>query len=161
MADEEVVVEKKKKSPALIIGALVIVGLILAGGISYFVTTKVMTDSVGKTVTHEPGVFVKLGDPKNGIIVNVGGVKSGRFLKVGIVLEMNPGDKRNFTEGKINIDAETKILDSVVQMLRAQKIDEFEPNKQDALKDQIKTELNKQLGEGSVYAVYVTNFVFQ
>ena len=74
---------------------------------------------------------------------------------------MNPGDKRNFTEGKINIDAETKILDSVVQMLRAQKIDEFEPNKQDALKDQIKTELNKQLGEGSVYAVYVTNFVFQ
>jgi len=133
----------------------------LAGGISYFVTTKVMTDSVGKAVTHEPGVFVKLGDPKNGIIVNVGGVKSGRFLKVGIVLEMNPGDKRNFTEGKINIDAETKILDSVVQMLRAQKIDEFEPNKQDALKDQIKTELNKQLGEGSVYAVYVTNFVFQ
>ena len=80
MADEEVVVEKKKKSPALIIGALVIVGLILAGGISYFVTTKVMTDSVGKTVTHEPGVFVKLGDLKNGIIVNVGGVKSGRFL---------------------------------------------------------------------------------
>lgn len=161
MADEEVV-ETKKKSPVLMIAALVIVGLILAGGISYFVTTKVMTDSVGsKAAAREPGIFVKLGDPKTGIIVNIGGVKSGRFLKVGIVLEMNPGDKNNFTEGKINTAAETKVLDSVVQMLRAQNIDEFEPAKQDALKQQLKAELNKQLGDGSVYEVYITNFVFQ
>lgn len=162
MAEEEVVVENKKKSPVVIIAALVVVGLILAGGISYFVTTKVMTDSVGqKAAPREPGIFIKLGDPKTGIIVNVGGVKSGRFLKVGVVLEMNPGDKKNFADGKINTAAETKVLDSVVQVLRAQKIDEFEPGKQDDLKQQLKTELNKQLGEGSVYEVYITNFVFQ
>ena len=49
-----------------------------------------------------PGVVVKLGDAKEGIIVNVGGVKASRFLKVGIVMEMNPGKKENLTDGKIN-----------------------------------------------------------
>lgn len=163
MADEEVVVEeKKKKSPIIMIAALVVIGLLLAGGISYFVTTKVMSDSAStKTAAKDPGTFVKLGDPKNGIIVNVGGMKSGRFLKVGIVLEMNPADKKIFTEGKLNPNAETKILDSVVQILRMQNMDDLEPGKQESLKNQIKGELNKQLGESTIYDVYITNFVFQ
>ena len=47
MADEEntnaaPVAEPKKKSPIIMIAALVLVGLALAGGISYFVTTKLM-----------------------------------------------------------------------------------------------------------------------
>ena len=66
----------------------------------------------------------------------------------------------NFKD-QASIATHDAIVTFVDQMLRAQKIDEYEPNKQDALKDQIKTELNKQLGEGSVYAVYITNFVFQ
>ncbi len=156
LAEEEI----KKKSPMLMIVGLIVVGLILAGGMSYFIATKVMTDSVGKVPTREPGVFVKLGDAKDGVIVNVGGVKSGRFLKVGVVLELDP-TKSSSKDGKIPSATETKILDSVLQLLRAQKIENFDPNKQEELKMQIKTEVNKVLGENTVYEVYITNFVLQ
>ena len=155
---------KKKKSPIIMIAVLVLVGLVLAGGISYFVTTKIMTSASngsGESQHHDPGVFVKLGDAKDGIIVNVGGIKAGRFLKVGIVMEMNPGKKDNVTDGKLNQVAETKILDTTLQILRSVKIDDFDASKQDELKKQIKDEVNKVLGEGSVYDVYITSFVLQ
>lgn len=159
MADEEV--EKRKKSPIILIIALVLIGLIFAGGISYFVTTKVMTDSVGKVAKRDPGIFVKLGDAKDGIIVNVGGVKSGRFLKMGIVLEMNPANDKNFKDGKIIPATETKVLDTVLQILRSQKVEEFDPTKQDSLKSLIKDQVNQTIGDGSVYEVYITTFVLQ
>lgn len=151
--------EEKKKSPMLMVIGLIVVGLILAGGVSYFIASKVMHDSPGKAEERKPGVFVKLGDPKEGIIVNVGGIKSGRFLKVGMVLELNPGD--NLKDGKIIPSAETKILDSVTQLLRAQKIEDFDPNKQENLKTLIKDEVNKAVGENTVQEVYITNFVLQ
>ena len=144
--------------------ALVLVGLVLAGGISYFVTTKLMTNTAasgGEAKHHDPGVFVKLGDAKEGIIVNVGGIKASRFLKVGIVMEMNPGKKDNLTDNKLNPLAETKILDTTLQILRTVKIDELDAAKQDELKQKIKADVNKVLGEGSVYDVYITSFVLQ
>ena len=171
MADEEKVApaappaaEPKKKSPIVMIAVLVLVGLILAGGISYFVTTKLMSGSMSdssESQHHDPGVFVKLGDAKEGIIVNVGGVKGGRFLKVGIVMEMNPGKKDNIKDGKLNTLAETKILDTTLQILRSEQIENFDASKQDALKAKIKDEVNKALGQGSVYDVYITSFVLQ
>ena len=171
MADEEKAApaappaaEPKKKSPIVMIAVLVLVGLILAGGISYFVTTKLMSGSMSdssESQHHDPGVFVKLGDAKEGIIVNVGGVKGGRFLKVGIVMEMNPGKKDNIKDGKLNTLAETKILDTTLQILRSEQIENFDASKQDALKAKIKDEVNKALGQGSVYDVYITSFVMQ
>ncbi len=171
MADEEKAApaappaaEPKKKSPIVMIAVLVLVGLILAGGISYFVTTKLMSGSMSdssESQHHDPGVFVKLGDAKEGIIVNVGGVKGGRFLKVGIVMEMNPGKKDNIKDGKLNTLAETKILDTTLQILRSEQIENFDASKQDALKAKIKDEVNKALGQGSVYDVYITSFVLQ
>ena len=171
MADEEKAApaappaaEPKKKSPIVMIAVLVLVGLILAGGISYFVTTKLMSGSMSdssESQHHDPGVFVKLGDAKEGIIVNVGGVKGGRFLKVGIVMEMNPVKKDNIKDGKLNTLAETKILDTTLQILRSEQIENFDASKQDALKAKIKDEVNKALGQGSVYDVYITSFVLQ
>ena len=168
MADEEntnaaAPVEQKKKSPIIMIAVLVLIGLVLAGGISYFVTTKLMTNTTASSESkhHDPGVFVKLGDAKEGIIVNVGGIKASRFLKVGIVMEMNPGKKDNLTDNKLNPLAETKILDTTLQILRTVKLDELDAAKQDELKQKIKTDVNKVLGEGSVYDVYITSFVLQ
>ena len=168
MADEEntnaaAPEEKKKRSQIIMIAALVLVGLVLAGGISYFVTTKLMTNTStsGESKHHDPGVFIKLGDAKEGIIVNVGGIKASRFLKVGIVMEMNPGKKDNITDNKLNPLAETKILDTTLQILRTVKIDELDAAKQDELKQKIKVDVNKALGEGSVYDVYITSFVLQ
>ncbi|MBQ1335842.1 MAG: flagellar basal body-associated FliL family protein [Selenomonadaceae bacterium] len=170
MADEEKEVESaepapKKKSPIILIAVLVIVGLVLAAGISFFVTTKLMADTAMDTGSsnkfHDPGVFIKLGDQKEGILVNVGGQKAGKFLKTSIILEMNPGKKDIIAEGKVLPVAETKIMDTVLQVLRSAKLEEFDATKQDDLKKKIKEEINGQLGEGSVYDVYITSFLLQ
>ncbi|MBR5910328.1 MAG: flagellar basal body-associated FliL family protein [Schwartzia sp.] len=157
----------KKKIPvmAIAIVVLVLVGIALAGGIAYFVASKLVAsshnESEGGPRYHDPGVFVKLGDPKEGILVNVGGVKAGHFLKIGIMLEMNPSKKEIITEGKMNPVAETKMMDTVLHILRSEPLDGYDAMKQDALKEKIKTEVNHELGEGSVYGVYITSFVLQ
>ncbi|MBQ7496963.1 MAG: flagellar basal body-associated FliL family protein [Selenomonas sp.] len=167
MADEEkeqeAAPEEKKKSPIILVVVLVLVGLVLAGGISFFVTTKMMSNPQTESVNehHDPGVFIKLGDAKEGILVNVGGQKAGKFLKASIVLEMNPGKKDNIVEGVLQPMAETKILDTTMQMLRSAKLDEFDAAKQDELKKKLKDELNERLGQGSVYDVYITSFLLQ
>ena len=158
----------KKKLPvmAIAIVVLVLVGIALAGGIAYFVASKLVTsskndDGGGAARYHDPGVFVKLGDPKEGILVNVGGVKAGHFLKIGIMIELNPGKKEVITEGKLNPVAETKLMDTVLHILRSEPLDGYDAAKQDALKEKIKTEVNHELGEGTVYGVYITSFVLQ
>ena len=165
---EEGVEEKpKKKIPvmAIAIVVLVLVGIALAGGIAYFITTSVVKNSQKEPESvsrfHDPGVFVKLGDPKEGILVNVGGVKAGHFLKIGIMIELNPGKKEVITEGKLNPVAETKLMDTVLHILRSEPLDGYDASKQDALKEKIKTEVNHELGEGTVYGVYITSFVLQ
>ena len=172
MADEEKEVEStpepKKKSPVILIAVLVVVGLALAAGISIFVTTKIMADAnvetdEGESRHHDAGVFIKLGDPKEGILVNVGGPRAGKYLKAGIVLEMNPGKKSVMNEDThaLQPDAEVKINDIVTQFLRATKVEDFDATKQDELKKQMKDALNAELGSGAVYDVYITSFLLQ
>ncbi|MBQ8698146.1 MAG: flagellar basal body-associated FliL family protein [Schwartzia sp.] len=157
----------KKKIPvmAIAIVVLVLVGIALAGGIAYFVASKLVVSSQKEPESvarfHDPGVFVKLGDPKEGILVNVGGVKAGHFLKIGIMIELNPGKKEVITEGKLNPVAETKLMDTVLHILRSEPLDGYDASKQDALKEKIKVEVNHELGEGTVYGVYITSFVLQ
>ena len=165
---EESAEEKpKKKLPIMIIAivVLVLVGIALAGGIAYFITTSVVKNSQKEPESasrfHDPGVFVKLGDPKEGILVNVGGMKAGHFLKIGIMVELNPGKKDVITAGKLYHVAETKLMDTVLHILRSEPLDGYDAAKQDALKEKIKTEVNHELGEGTVYGVYITSFVLQ
>lgn len=153
--------EEKKKFPMLMVVAIIVIGLILASGVSYYIASKVITGDHAGAVAREPGVFIRLGDQKDGIIVNVGGVKSGRFVKIGINLEMDPANEASIKEGKLVPAAEAKVMDTVLQVLRSRKIEEFDPDKQENLKVLIKEELNKAVGENSVYEVYITNFVLQ
>ena len=171
MADEEKEVEAaaepKKKSPIILIAVLVIVGLALAAGISIFVTTKIMADAnnneEGEPKYHDAGIFIKLGDPKEGILVNVGGPRAGKYLKAGIVLEMNPGKKAVINEETkaLQPDAAVKIDDVVTQFLRAVKIEDLDAANQDELKKQLKEALNAELGSAAVYDVYITSFLLQ
>ncbi len=171
MADDEKDVEStpepKKKSPIILIVVLVIVGLALAAGISIFVTTKIMADATvddsGEGRHHDAGVFIKLGDPKEGILVNVGGPRAGKYLKAGIVLEMNPGKKSVMNEETkaLHPDAQVKIDDIVTQYLRSVKIEDLDAGNQDELKKQLKDALNAELGSGAVYDIYVTSFLLQ
>lgn len=150
-----------KKSPVGLVIFLIVLGLLLAGGISYYIATSVVTDTSTEQVAKSPGCLIKLGDPKEGLILNVGGVNSGRFLKIGLVLEVKPDKDAANKEGKISTTDDVKILDTVVHVLRTLKLEDFEPNKQENLKILLKNEINKTLGYEKVYAVYITNFVLQ
>jgi len=151
-----------KKFSMVIIIVMIVVGLLLAGGISYFIATKIVTDkSVDKKVTqHEPGTFLKLGDVKDGLIINIGGLNSGRYLKISMIVEIKP-DKKAAPAGKMPSPDEIKIQDTAVSVLRLQKIEDFDPVKQEQLKELVKNEINKTFGEEKVYEVYITNFVLQ
>jgi flagellar FliL protein len=162
--------EPKKKSPIILIAVLAIVGLALAAGISVFVTTKIMADAAAghededEDGKHEPGIFLQLGDPKDGILVNVGGPRGGKFLKTTIVLEMNPNKKSVINEETkaFNPDAEIKIMDITIQFLRSTKIEDFDAEKQAELKKQLKDTINAEFGGSSaVFDVYIKNFLLQ
>lgn len=153
--------EGEKKFPLMLVVSLVVVGLLLAGGISYFIATKIVADKGDKKVTREPGVFIKLGDAKDGLVLNIGGVNSGRYLKIGLIVELKPVQKEVTKEGKMPSAEEIKILDTAVHVLRSQKIEDFEPGKQEALKETLKSRINEALGQDRVYEIYITNFVLQ
>ena len=168
--EEQAAEQPKQKSPMIMMVVVVVVAVLVAvaaaGGISYYIFSQAESpshaeDGGGGSSHRDPGVFYKLGDPKEGILVNVGGGRSGKFLKAGIVLELNPGKSENVTDGKVGSVAETKILDTTMQFLRAAPLEEFDAAKQDALKKQLKDALNERLGQGSVYDVYITSFLLQ
>lgn len=168
--EEQAAEQPKQKSPMLMMIVVVVVAVLVAvaaaGGISYYIFSQAESpsraeDGGGGGSHRDPGVFYKLGDPKEGILVNVGGGRSGKFLKAGIVLELNPGKSENVTDGKVGSVAETKILDTTMQFLRAAPLEDFDASKQDALKKQLKDALNERLGQGSVYDVYITSFLLQ
>lgn len=160
---EEVVEEKapKAKKPIFL---YVIVGLVLvlalAGGTAYYVVTHYLGGA--KTVQREPGFLMKLGDPKEGFIVNIGNASSGRYLKIGVILEMKPDKKLQAKESKGLSPDEIKIQDAVLHVLRSQRVEDYDPNKQEKLKETIKQEVNKALGsKDAVYEVYITNLLLQ
>ena len=161
---------QSKRKTIILIVVLVIVGLALAAGISLFVVTKVMGDIPGGSEEedsgpryHDAGVFVKLGDPKEGILVNVGGPRSVKYLKASIIVEFNPGKKAVINEETHSLqpDAEVKVNDVATQFLRATSLEDFDADKQDEFKKQLKDALNAALGGGSVYDVYITSFLLQ
>jgi len=162
MPDE--VVEEKAPAAKKPIFIYVAVGLVLvlalAGGTAYYVVTNYMGGAKTAVSHREPGFLMKLGDPKEGFIVNIGSASSGRYLKIGVILELKP-DKKLQAAGKTMSPEEIKIQDGVVHVLRSQRVEDYDPQKQDRLKDLIKQEVNKVLGRDSVYEVYITNILLQ
>ena len=143
-----------------LIAGLVIGALILCSGIAYYVVTHYFMDN-SKTVQREPGTFLKLGDAKDGLILNIGSVNSGRYLKIGLILELNPDKNSPPKEGKTLSPEEVKIQDTVLHVLRSQKAEDFDPSKQEHLKTLLKNEINSALGRERVYQVYITTFLLQ
>lgn len=157
------VADGEKSNKMMTIAGMIVLGLLLAGGISYFIATKIVSDKIvdTKAAQHEQGVFMKLGDLKDGLVVNIGGLNSGRYLKIGMILELKPDKKAVTSNGKLPSPDEIRILDTAVSVLRSQKIEDFDPLKQEQLKELLKKEINKAFGEDKVYEVYITNFVLQ
>ena len=161
MADE--VVEEKaaptKKPIFIYIAVGLVLVLALAGGTAYYVVTNYMGS--GKAAAPwEPGVLMKLGDPKEGFIVNIGTATSGRYLKIGVILELKP-DKNAKPAGKTLSPEEIRIQDAVLHVLRSQSVADYDPQKQERLKELIKQEVNRVVGREAVMEVYITNILLQ
>ena len=167
--------QPKKKLPttAIIIAVGVVLAIVLTIGISYVMVSKLIGDVAanggggggggggGEYRHSDPGVFIKLGDAKEGILVNVGGAKAGKFLKTSIIIEVNPEKEEIVKEGKMTASAETVALDTTMQILRSSPLEEFDADKQDELKKKLKEQLNQKLGMGTIYDVYITSFLLQ
>lgn len=156
--------EGEKKFPLVQIAIIGVVLLLLAGGISYLIASHIAGSNTGDTGSaryREPGVLFKVGDAKDGLIVNIGGGNSSRFIKTSVVLELRPSKNDTKSEGKGLNHEEVVISDAVVRVLRAQKVEDFDASKQDIIREKIKTEVNSALGEDKVMQVYITSFVLQ
>ena len=81
-------------------------------------------------------------------------------MKIGVILELKP-DKKLQAAGKTMSPEEIRIQDAVLHVLRSQRVEDYDPQKQDRLKELIKQEVNKVLGRESVYEVYITNILLQ
>ena len=82
----------------IIIIIVVITSIILAGGITFFVAAKIAADervqkegnATQPTVashTQQPRELIHIGDYKQGVVVNIGGV-TGRYLKIVMAVEV-------------------------------------------------------------------------
>lgn len=154
MAEEKK--EQAKFSITIIVTGAVVL-LLLAGGIAFYVASTMSASKGHTAITEEAGVLHKIGDPKDGLIVNIG----NRYVKTSIVLELRPTKNAENKESKgLNIE-EVKMSDAVVKVLRAQKAEDFDAARQEGLKDKIKAEVNTVLGGDRVMRVYITNIVLQ
>lgn len=156
MADEK---RAQQNFPIMSIVLAGIVLLLLAGGIAYYVASNMAGSKPQFSTSGEPGILYKIGDPKDGLVVNIG----TRYVKTSIVLEMRPGsnNKAENKESKgLNVE-EVKMSDAVVRVLRSQKPEDFEAVKQEVLKEKLKSEVNLALGDDKVTRVYITNIVIQ
>lgn len=152
--------EGQKKFPIAMIAVVGVLLLLLAGGVSYFIASYI-AGGKAPTSKYEPGVLYKVGDPKEGLIVNIGGGNTGHFVKTSIILELRPMKSSAAKESKGLSHEEVKMTDAVVRVLRAQKAEDFDAGKQEAIRDKIKSEVNAALGEDIVMHVYITSFVLQ
>ena len=163
MADEEL--DEKAPKPKKPIFIYIVIGLVivlaLAGGTAYYVVTHYFNPN--KVVQREPGVLMKLGDPKEGFVVNIGPSNSGRYLKIGVILELKPSKESADAHGAKGLSPEEiKIQDAVLHVLRSQKVEDLDPSKQERLKDAIKQAVNKALEKpDAVYEVYITTLLVQ
>jgi len=156
---DEVVEEKStpaKKPIFMYVAVGLVLVLALAGGTAFYVVTNYMGG--GKApAPREPGILMKMGDPKEGIIVNLGSTTGGRYLKIGVILELKP--EKTSAKAKTMSPEEVKIQDTVLHVLRSQRATDFDPQNQEHLKALIKQEVNKSLGREAVYEVYITNML--
>ena len=140
----------------LLIIFVIILTVAVAGGVSYFVMTKASDNTVSKPAN---GVMFKLGDPKEGLIINVGN-NNLHYAKMYVVLELNPS-KFKATEGReLNPEA-VKISDAAIRALKSRTLQDYDPSKQDDLRKIVRDEANQILGDNIIMNVYFTGLVVQ
>ena len=139
---------------------IILIGLLIflvAMGASYLLMKSLMaplmpqTEKDVKEVTIS-GSLVSAGE----FTTNVGDSAGNRYLKVEVSLEVN--DKK-LAEAETAKGYMPIVRDSIITILKSKTVADLDD--QDALKEEIKADLNKKMGKGFVKNVYFTNFIMQ
>ena len=145
----------KKKSPVMMIAAVIAVAAILGG---FVISNKVSAKSKdGGTAKKkmEPGPVMPLDE----FLVNLADPGGDHFLKVTVNLELDKDKGKTAESLKEQV---APIRDAVLSALCSKTRDEITPiGGRDKLKGEIKKDVNAALGEDDVQGVYFTNFVTQ
>lgn len=125
----------------------------LAVSVSTYVTKAVISP---QEAAPTKGIFVKLGDPKEGIITNIG----YHYVKIGLVMQVNEDDYPKVEGKAINL-VDTKATDTVISTLRSHPPEWYGSKNHNQIREEIKKNLNEVLGKKMVMEVYITNFIMQ
>lgn len=153
---EEKSTEVKEKSgldfKIILIGLLI---FLVAMGASYLLMKSLMAPLMPKTEESVKEVTISGGLISVGeFTTNVGDSAGNRYLKVEVSLEV--GDKKNAETMKEYLPI---IRDSILTILSSKTVADLDDRQ--ALKAEIKSDLNKKLGKGFIKNVYFTNYIMQ
>lgn len=137
---------------------IILIGLLIflvAMGASYFLMKSLMAPLMPKTEEAAKEVTINGGLVSAGeFTTNVNDPAGNRYLKVEVSLELS--DKKSVDS---IADYMPIIRDCILTILSSKTVVDL--NDREALKDEIKVDLNKKLGKGFVSSVYFTNFIMQ
>ncbi len=153
---EENSTEIKQKSgldfKIIVIGLLI---FLVAMGASYLLMKSLMAPLMPKTEKEVKEVTISGGLVSAGeFTTNVNDTAGNRYLKVEVSLEVS--DKKSAESIKEYMPI---IRDSIISILKSKTVADLDD--QVALKEEIKTDLNKKMGKGFIKSVYFTNFIMQ
>ena len=143
--------EKKKLNLIPIVLGVVVV-LVLAIGAKVFLGGSKASANGAKKAPVEVGISLPLEE----FLVNLNG-SSDHYLKTTLAL----GLKKGLTEEQVK-EHVPAMRDAILTVLQAKSMKELNsPKEREALKDEIKEHVNKEVGEEPVVKVYFTAFATQ
>jgi flagellar FliL protein len=138
---------------------IIIIGLVaflLAIAGSYFVARSVLAPLMPKEETKSEskgtGTLIDLGE----FTVNISDVSATRFLKTEVVLETNDSKLQKEVEESLS----PVIRDEIITILSSKTVADLDVHNRDELKNEIKTRLNRRLGN-KITNVYFDTFIMQ
>lgn len=156
MAEEKTpeIQEKSGFDFKIIVAGLII--FLIAMGASYFLMKNLMAPLLPKEDTESKevltGNLVEVGE----FTTNVGDIAGARFIKVEVFVEVS-GKK-----GSENINEFMPVIkDSILTILSSQNAADLDVRNRQNLKNEIKNDLNRKLGNEMIKNVYFTSFIMQ
>lgn len=152
--------EKKEKKKKSILPIIIVILLLVIGVGIYFGYNIVLKNQQGQKteVTYVEKELVEKALPLEEFLVNLSDPGGQKYVQTKLTLAYPEDNKKLDKEINKNID---KITDIINLTLRKKVSADFEGDKLESIKKEIKDKINENLIEGRVTNIYITKFVTQ
>lgn len=145
--------ENKKSSKLMLIIGGVIVLIIISLAVFFVTKTMLSSENASKEEVVKLGPVYETSE----YTVNILGTDGRRFLRTQFTIEFDSEDVLEEVQKKLPI-----VNDTVIFVLSSQTLEELERvNGKEALKEQLKDNLNEIINGGEVVNIYFNTFVWQ